>query len=275
MNNIITNLTIQNLNDFEYSFVNIKKVFWNDEKGRLIHAGEFGLYRENLAKKWLKMYVPERLEFASGFVITSKNRISTQCDLILYDKNVTPKIENSDNQKFYPIETVAGVIEIKSDISSIAELNEHLVKLAQIKKLREDIVNPDPYYRGSFDTPFNSLLNPFDNIFTILICNKLKFALDINQINYGEISPRHYHNLILSLQDGLVNYVTPNGTANLPFSYINDKVNRFNFLKRNSDDLPNSIKHFITSLHSLIVNTCLHNIDMSYYLTENPLETIV
>jgi len=41
------------------------------------------------------------------------------------------------------------------------------------KKIRENVKDPDPYYRGTFKSSFSSLNSPFDNIFTFLICNKL------------------------------------------------------------------------------------------------------
>ncbi|HMK25401.1 MAG TPA: DUF6602 domain-containing protein [Chitinophagaceae bacterium] len=276
MNKIITNLTIQNFKNFKDSFENTREVFWDQEKGKLIHPGEFGTYRETLAKKWLSIYIPEKFGLGNGFVITSKNRISTQCDIIIYDKLETPKIENVDSQKFYPIETVAGIIEVKSDINSTAELNDYLIKLSELKKMREDIEDPNPYHRGGFKLPYNLEKIPFDNIFTILICNKFNFELDVNKISYDAIPIKYHHNLILSLNDGIINYSTPKGTPNLSFSYIGNVTHNYNFLKNDGDsNLPNSVINFLVSLHYLLLNTCLHRIDMSFYMVEDPLKVII
>lgn len=57
-------------------------------------------------------------------------------------KEHTPLIENS-GQRFFPVECVAGVIEVKSKLTK-ATLKEALVKLAAIKDLRNDI-DSNPY----------------------------------------------------------------------------------------------------------------------------------
>jgi hypothetical protein len=230
-----------------------------------LHPGEFGTYRENLAKKWLEMYIPERLELGNGFVITSKGKISSQCDIVVYDKTRTPKIENVDSQKFYPIETVAGVIEIKSDINSIGELNAHLIKLSQVKKFREDVEDPVPYYK-TFGNVYDIEKNPYDNIFTILICNKLAFKLDLTKINYGDILPKYRHNLILSLHDGLINYVTPGGSSNLYISFVVDIAHKYDLVPIDNAELPNSIRQFLSCLHALVGLTTLLSIEMGFYL---------
>jgi hypothetical protein len=274
MNQIFNNLVTQNFINFKHSFQYTKEVFWDSEKNRLIHPGEFGIYRENLAKAWLKSFIPERFGLGNGFVITSKNRVSTQCDIIIYDKLETPIIENLDNQKFYPIETVSGIIEIKSDIKSIAELNNYLIKLAQLKTFREDIKDPSPYNRG-FNTGYSLEKIPFDNIFTILICNKLNFELNVDQINYESISVKYQHNLILSLSDGIINYATNNGSKNLCFSFVGDVIHKFNFLKNDDNsELPSYIKIFLNSLHYMLKSTCLHKLDTSFYFEENPVAFI-
>jgi hypothetical protein len=275
MNQVFNNLVAQNFKNFKNSFDNTKEVFWDVNKGKLIHPGEFGAYRETLAKTWLKTFIPSKFGLGNGFLITSKNRISTQCDIIIYDKDETPTIENLDNQKFYPIETVAGVIEIKSDIHSIGELNAHLIKLSELKTFRNDIIDPTPYNRGGFAAPFNPERIPFDNIFTILIFNKLDFRLNINDINYGQTPVKYHHNLVLSLNDGIINYSTKNNTKGIFFSFVGDQFHSMDFSSDDTNsDLPIYIKNFLNSLHYLLKSTCLHKLDVSYYFEENPTKHI-
>jgi len=275
MNQIFNNIIIQNFLNFKNSFENTKKIFWDKEKERLLHPGEFGIFRESLAKIWLKSFIPQKFELASGFVITSKNRVSTQCDIIIYDKYETPLIENPDKQKFFPIETVAGIIEIKSDINSIGELNSHLIKLSELKKFRQDVQDPAPYNRDITSLEYNLDRIPFDNVFTILICNKLNFKLDVNQINYQSISIRYHHNLVLSLSDGIINYSTNKGSHNLFFSFIGDEIHKYNFLKNDSNsESPLYINNFLNSIHYLLKRTCLHKIDTSFYFDDTPTRKI-
>ena len=39
-----------------------------------------------MAKDLLRKIIPRKLEIGDGFIITSQGGISTQCDLIIYDK---------------------------------------------------------------------------------------------------------------------------------------------------------------------------------------------
>src|SRR5438128_86019 len=92
MNEIFKNLAIQNFTNFKNSFHETKRVFWDEKNKRLRHTGEFGIYREDLVKKWLRLVVPEKFGISSGFVISAMGSISTQCDIIIYDRTVTPMI---------------------------------------------------------------------------------------------------------------------------------------------------------------------------------------
>lgn len=274
MNEIIRNLTIQNYRNFKYSFENTKEVFWDKKEKKLIHPGEYGAYREELAKTWLRMYVPQKFGIGSGFVICSNNSVSTQCDVIIYDKTTTATIENVDNQKFYPIETVSCIGEIKSDINSIEELNKHLIKLSEMKKFRESVKDSNPYFRGC-KSPFSPTQNPFDNIFTFLICNKFNFEIKPENINYGSIEQRFKHNLVLSLNDGILNYKThSDATKNLAFSFSGEEKHSDNYLKNDDSELPTPVISFLSSLRSALNLNALLSIDMTLYLTDNYVEKI-
>ena len=274
MNEVIRNLSIQNLKNFIYSFEDSKNIFWDEENKKLKHSGEFGTYREELVKKWLRIVVSEKFGISSGFVISSKGSISTQCDIIIYDKTTTPKIENIDNQRFFPIETVACIGEVKSDINSIADMNKYLIKLSELKKLRQEVTNPIPYYRGQFKTSFSPNENCFDNIYTFLICNKFRFNFDISKINYGNIEQKYKHNVVLSLKDGIINYKRNDNSPNFCVPLIRDENLLDNFLVNNNTELPDHILNFLTSLQTALTFTALLNVDMTHYLTNNVMSDI-
>lgn len=273
MNDIIRNLTIQNFENLKASFDYSKKIFWDEEKNKLIHPGEFGSYREKIIHDWLRLYVPKKYGIASGFVINSANKISTQCDIIIYDVSHTPQIQTKENQNFFPIETVLAVGEIKSDINNFAELKNYVEKLSQFKKMRNEVIKPRPYYKhipGDFD--LNK--NPTDNIFTFLICNKFNFN-PLNKNFNINIDKRHRHNLILSLTDGLINYTSPEKTANLWFPFINESELIPTFTKYNGTDFPNHIISFLTSFIMGLKFTTLLEIDMTYYLSDDITEDVI
>ena len=163
---------------FKYSFKSSsKEIFYDESTKRLIHPGEFGNHRERICIDYLRSIVPMRLDMGTGFMINDKGDISTQIDILIYDRNNTPLIENNEKQRFYPVETVVGIVEVKSDLNK-TQFKEALNKLARNKRLKENMSNPTAIKRNSLGS-FDPINLPQDNIFSILICNKLNFNLDI------------------------------------------------------------------------------------------------
>lgn len=212
--NIFENLLIEQIEIFKNSYLNIsRRLFYDEEVGSLIHPGEFGTYRENVAKNFLRFFIPERLKIDHGFLINTYGDVSTQCDVIVYDSNVTPLIGSGEMQRFFPVETVCAVGEIKSVLKK-TELKEALIKLSKIKALREKIIHPvciKRYAKGNFDPKYQ----PYDQIASFIICQKLDFELkdmpgEMLSIYGDEVEYRHRHNLILSIEDGLFHYYDTN-----------------------------------------------------------------
>ncbi len=267
MNDVLRKLTIENYLNLKAAFDNSKKIFTREEDGRLIHPGEFGTYRERLIKQWLRLYVPSKYEITSGFVINSNNEVSTQCDIIIYDKRNTPQIESNEKQSFYPVETVVAIGEVKSDINSAPEINQYLEKLSKTKSLRDRVANPKPYFQLP-DRAYNPSIYPFDSVFTFLICNKFN-GIDISKdfINY-ECERHHKHNLILSLEDCLITY--EHRGRNLPTPIANQEDCAYKVIEKTTDELSRHIERFITSFDQGISFTTLLKIDMTHYLTNAP-----
>lgn len=101
-----------------------------DNKNGLLLPGEFGKYREDACKYFLSNIIPQRYGISDGFLITKDDKISTQCDVIIYDKLGAPIIKNVVGIKFFPIESVVAIGEIKSKLN-INSLSETVNKLAK------------------------------------------------------------------------------------------------------------------------------------------------
>lgn len=273
MNQLFRNITIENYLELINSFERSKEIFWNQDENRLIHPGEYGAYREELLKRFLRLYVSETFGISSGFIITSKGQISHQCDIIIYDKEKTPKIQNMENQRFFPIETVLGVGEVKSTINSIGDLNSHLEKLSRLKKLRYDVEDPTPYKRGKFSSSFDPDQIFSDNILTFLLCYRFGFSFDLANIDYNGIDYKLWHNMVFSLKDGLLSY-QHNQTKNLYFSFGQGNQHNHCFLKNDDSDLPQSVNLFLSALSYYVNNGSLLEIHMERYLTDNVTEAI-
>lgn len=212
-NNIFEALLLEKINIFKTLFTDVSNSIFYDESGKLIHPGEYGMYKETACKEFLKFVIPNRLDISQGFLINSHNEHSHQCDIVIYDSKVTPIIESGERQRFFPVETVVAVGEVKSTLTK-TQFTEAINKLSKVKHMREKINNPTIIKRdhwGKYD-PINY---PYDQIFTFLVCNKLDFnigniASDINSIYQDSIPYRYRHNLILSIEDGLLLYYDNN-----------------------------------------------------------------
>ena len=66
------------------------EVFFDTATGRLRHTGEYGTFRESIVRDFLKFLVPRSLDMSTGFVITSTDLVSTQCDVVVFDSRSTP-----------------------------------------------------------------------------------------------------------------------------------------------------------------------------------------
>lgn len=272
MNEIFRNLTIENLLNLKASFTNSKKIFWSKENNRLFHPGEYGSYREELLKKWLRMYVPRKFDISSGFVINAEGKVSTQCDIVIYDRSVTPHIETIDDQNFFPVEAVVAVGEVKSEISSCAELNKYLLKLSELKKLRQSNFT-QRVYSSMFKDKFDISKNSYHNIFTFLICHKFNFNFSLKDLNYDNIEAKFKQNLILSLEDGIINYQDRN-TPNVAYPFNGEHVLQHHFRRSDDSELSNHIILFLTALNTAMFFTTILEIDITHYLTNSYFDEI-
>lgn len=192
-----------------------KGLFWSSEEKKLIHAGEYGRYREDLCADFLRQFLPRHLAIGSGFIVTPENNRSTQCDLIIYDNELTPAISDDESNYFFPVDCVLAVGEIKSDISSKVELTDILAKLSAVKTLSKERSKSS----ASVDGREYQRQNHMNDIFTFVICNSLKWKADTladdisNMYATKSVERRYQHNLIFSLSDGL--HLYRNGSGEL------------------------------------------------------------
>ena len=207
------------MRSFAHDFRESSKQLFVDDNGDLIHSGEFGTYREKLTREFIGNFIPQRLGVDTGFLMNSDGKISSQCDIVIYDKSVTPLLKNDNLQTFFPIESVCAIGEVKSKLK-LCELKDALLKLANHKSLRDSLYNPTYVNNAKINDIFRDEYSPhldeLDQIFTFLICDSFDFA--INKENFEDIAgcyvagtpkrPISYkHNLILSINNGLVAYL--------------------------------------------------------------------
>jgi len=231
-NSIFENLLSEKIEQFKLSFTHTShSVFYDYSKKRIYHSGEYGMYRESIVRDFFKFIIPGNLDISTGFLITTTNKVSTQCDIVIYDPAMTPVCEGGDKQRFFPVESVFLIGEVKSTLSK-KEFKEAINKLSINKSLGEQIQHPCIIRKRPVGN-FNPKIDAYDSIASILICQKLNFSLanierEINQWYDPQIEQRHRHNLILSIEDGLLAYYDKSNKT-LPYSMLNGKhlKNRF------------------------------------------------
>lgn len=212
-NNIFEKLLIEKIENFRRAFNYTAEDVFFDENGKLIHPGEFGHYREEACKQFIRYITPSRLSIGQVFLINTYNEVSHQCDIVIYDALQTPLVESQFSQMFYTIESVAAVGEIKSVLSKRA-FKETINKLATVKNMREMVKNPVVLKRER-GRDFSPSSYAYDQLFTFIICKKLDFDItnistNINSFYDASLDYRHRHNLILSVEDGLLAYYDDN-----------------------------------------------------------------
>ncbi len=131
-------LILSRAKSFRHNYeVMVKEAFSSGEGNKTIHSSEYGVYRERLLEDLLKTFLPRHIETGTGFIIGRKGDTSTQVDIVLFDADETPKVEDAAFRRFYPIETIVAVGEVKSSLKK-AEMVTVLEKLRKVKALTLD-----------------------------------------------------------------------------------------------------------------------------------------
>ncbi|NMZ27575.1 hypothetical protein HBO40_08080 [Pseudomonas protegens] len=211
MQNIIATLLEAQIQSFAREFTDTAKtVFYDDKQKRLIHAGEFGMLREACVRGLLKNFLPSIYGVAQGYVIGQNDEVSHQCDLIIYHKNFTPYFHTPEEQRFFPVESVIAVGEIKSKIDG-AVLDDALSKLAKVKMMRESVIDAAiARCRTNENRGYSPKVNLRDQLVTFLIGEE--FVCGNNVISermkksWGASLPRHRVNLVATVKSGACIY---------------------------------------------------------------------
>lgn len=213
MNKIYKRLLSSKIENFLNEYLSSREVFEDlDKRNKLLHPGEYGTYREKICDELIKFSIPSKFETGTGFLINSFEEVSTQTDVLIYDLNNTPVIQNDSKTRFFPVETVVSVGEIKSKLS-MASLCEAAVKLAKIKKIKR--ISPSNFFcvNNQSKKNFSPDVDCHDTIFSFLICEEIenfKSEKVFEELHKAYINAKveyeYRHNIILSLNNGTLTY---------------------------------------------------------------------
>lgn len=255
-NQIFTRLIKDKIEHFVSSYLELSRdVFFDPtKKNRIAHPGEFGAYREGLVKEFLQLFVPERLQVGSGFAINASEQVSPQLDIILYDPAVTPKFENSSHQRFFPIESICGVGEVKSILRTKNDLRDALERLWQVKRMAMNVHQRVNQERTKVKVPFS-----------FLFCEKITATPEevnrwfVEIYKQHDVVKEHWHNVIATIYSGLFKYATMQditvGSSVIPKNSIGAIPVSFGGILNGNFHLPSKENgtHLISFGHDLVI----------------------
>jgi hypothetical protein len=103
------------------------------ESGFVAHAGDKGENREEILREFLEKHLPRKYGVLKGEIITSSGDRSHSADIIIFDALSAPVLYRGKTA-VVPIESVYGIIEVKSSLSK-AELLDATGKIEAFKRL--------------------------------------------------------------------------------------------------------------------------------------------
>lgn len=221
---VLKALIDERLSEFRFAFSDTAtRIFYDSERMAIRHPREYGSYREAIVRRFVRGFIPDRLGIGSGFIVTSQGSVSTQCDLVIYDKQSTPLLESDERQRFFPVESVCAVGEVKSVVGK-SDLRQALRKLSDIKRLRTQVSNSIALYRDrSVSGSVRPIEQAYDSLPTFLICKKFGFSIeDVSELQgylYDDEQVWLRHNMVMSADDGLLAY-EHDGKTDLPPSFV-------------------------------------------------------
>lgn len=206
-------------NNFDtYEYVNDlgKDLIRDFEKaGKTTHPHAVGEGREKSAINKLKDILPSGIGIGSGFVIDSFGNVSSQCDIIIYEKDLCLKFNSEDEKNcYYNCESVIAVGEVKSNLNK-KDLEDSINKLKKIRNLKrrlEDNTNFRSYLSkltawGAESEKYDQNLNCLDQIFTFILCNSFIINCEniVETIKENE-NIYEYPNAIVSIDGWYIGY---------------------------------------------------------------------
>lgn len=198
----------------------------DSRSGKLTHPGKYGSHREVVAHQFLAPFTPSQLATGSGFVINAEAKESGECDIVVFDTDLVPFASRLELGLFYPAESVCCVGEVKSTLKTESELKSALKQLAKIVE------------RCTRESNLKSGLLAF------LICKKIGDTGKTRPVKVetllpncvrsviAETSGKFVPQLVLSVDDGLLEFVENDDPNKLKFTYISPGKNSTTHLKK-------------------------------------------
>lgn len=129
------------------------------------HNAEEGRYKEIILSEILRSSLPENIGIGTGFVLCDDKQVSSQIDIILYDKSKNAEVLKKGNFVIVLKQSVLGIIEVKTTLRS-CEMKGIIDKLCE-NKAKIDFGKNDKnkfIFVGLFGYHFKNDNNGYENI---------------------------------------------------------------------------------------------------------------
>lgn len=93
----------------------------------------FGDYLEDKVRTISFEFLPQIFQIEKGYAVNHFSARSQEQDILIIDKTFGSALYQSDSIGFYPIESVVGSIEVKSNLT-LSELRKSIVSCVNLKK---------------------------------------------------------------------------------------------------------------------------------------------
>jgi hypothetical protein len=182
------------------------------------HPGELGVAREEIIRRFLRAYLPARFEISTGFVFDSKGNVSKQLDIIIANALVCPRFETAGGIRFYPCESVVAVGQVKSSLTSDAELQRALANLESVKEL--DRSADGRAFDADRQETIDHLNNHLHQIFTFLLISGKAIKDSTMQTSFMDrvlvTAPHVWTNIVFALDQYLITFHCKDGVCPNP-----------------------------------------------------------
>lgn len=191
----------------------------HDLAERLVpHNGELGIGREEIIRRFLRDYLPKRFDVSSGFVFDCHGQISEQMDIIIANSLLSPRFEVAGGNRFYPVESVVGVGQVKSQMASEREFNSALENIQSVKTL--DRSAGGQAFDVTFQEHINHLGNHLHQVFGFVFVTGNALAEHTIQsllLNFVLEQPAHtWPNIVFALDQYLASFCCDEGVCPNP-----------------------------------------------------------
>ena len=182
------------------------------------HPGELGRDREEVLRAFLEAYLPRRFDVSNGFAFDASGAVSKQLDVIVAHQLVAPRFATRGGVRFHPCESVVAVGQLRTSVTSRAELLDAFDNLRSAKALdRSANGKAVSHDSGEVLDPHR---NHLDQLFTFLLITEGAVSGELARealLDYVQDSEPHlWPNVIVALDKYVVTYCCDNGVCPNP-----------------------------------------------------------